>query len=249
MSGPHGPLDSPYRLPLNVADMLLLVILALGSARVLLPVVAGALGLGNGIEGVPIEKILILLGVQTGLLLLAVYLVVVLWRGVSWRDLGFVPLPEKWGARAVAIALLSFPLVGFIIWVQQQITGREFENPQMELIAPAEFSLSAYLTTLIVVAVIAPLAEEVLFRGVLYRWLRERIGIGFALVLSSLAFSVVHGVVALIPAIAVLGLILGWVYERTQSIWTPILVHAIYNAIVTTILYAALAQDMAPPGT
>lgn len=248
MSQRHGPLNGPHRLPLGAADMLLLVILALGSARVLLPIVAGALGLGSRIETIPIEKILILLGVQTGLLFVIVYLVVVFWRGVPWRDLGFVPLPEKWGIRAAAIALLSFPLVGLITWIQQQITGEKLQNPQMELIAPAEFSLSAYLMTLLVVAIVAPVAEEVLFRGVLYRWLRERIGIVFALILSSLIFSVVHGVVALIPAIAVLGLILGWIYERTQSIWAPILVHGIYNAIVTTILYVALAQDMQPPG-
>lgn len=240
------PLNGTHRLPLSIADMLLLIILGLGSARVLLPVVAGLLGIGGDLNTIPIAKILFLLGFQTALLFVVVYLVVVFWRGVSWRDLGFIPMPEKWGLRAVGIAFVCVPLVGLVAWLQQQIIGQEFRNPQLELIAPPSFSWGAYLGTLVVAAGIAPLAEEVLFRGVLYRWLRERIGVGLALILSAVLFSLVHGVPALIPAITVLGLILGWVYERTQSIWTPIIVHGVYNASVTTFLYVALAQGIDP---
>jgi hypothetical protein len=56
-----------------------------------------------------------------------------------------------------------------------------------------------------------------------------------------------HGIPGLIPAIAVLGLILAWIYEITGTIWAPIVVHGAYNAIVTTILYTAVSQGVQMP--
>ena len=48
--------------------------------------------------------------------------------------------------------------------------------------------------------------------------------------------------------IAVLGLVLAWAYERTGSIWAPVIVHGVYNAVVTTILYVAIARGLPIPG-
>jgi membrane protease YdiL (CAAX protease family) len=44
-----------------------------------------------------------------------------------------------------------------------------------------------------------------------------------------------------------LGAILAWAYHRTESIWVPVMVHGAYNAVVTTALYAALAQGLDLP--
>ena len=244
LSGP----SAPGRLPLGVADLLLIVILALGASRFLIPVVLSAFGIAPTQGGADTSTILLLLTLQTLLLLAVVYLVAVRWRGGTWQDLGVWPLPDRWAWRAALIALLAFPLVNFVSWLQMRITGQPLDNPQMEVLAPDGFSWSSYLGMLLVAGVLAPIAEEVAFRGLLYRWLRERVGIGLGMLGSALAFSVLHGIAGLIPAIAVLGLILAWVYERSGSIWAPIVVHGAYNAIVTTLLYAAVAQGVKLPG-
>lgn len=239
----------PRLLPLSISDLLLILILGLGSSRVLLPILAGALNLHELQGQSRMGAILLLLGLQTLLLLGVIYLVAVRLRGIQWREMGFVRLPEGWAARAVLIALLSFPLVGLISWIQQVITQRPFENPQLQVLAAPEFSWMAYFGTLFVAAVLAPIVEEIAFRGLLHRWLRERFGMLVSYAGSSIAFSLMHGILALIPAIAILGVILAWTYEKTQSLWAPIVVHAVYNAVVTTVLYVALAQGIEPGGS
>lgn len=246
MSAPGG---SRGRLPLGVADLLLIVILSLGASRFLLPAVISLAGIGRVDLAGQTGLVLVLLLLQTLVLFAVVYLVAVRWRGASWRDLGFWPLAQPWPGRAVLLALLAFPLVSFVSWLQMQLTGQPLDNPQMEVLVPAGFSWWRYLGMLAVAAVVAPVAEELAFRGLLYRWLRERAGIGLGMAGSALAFSVLHGIAGLIPAIFVLGLILAWVYERAGSIWAPIIVHGVYNAIVTTIVYAAVASGVQMPGS
>lgn len=236
------------RLPLAGTDLLLVLILALGGSRFLLPVLAQLFGLGPIDPGAQTGLVLLLLTVQSAILFLAVYLVAVRWRGATWGDLGFHPLPAPWPARALLTALLAFPAVSAVSWLQMQITGQPLDNPQMQVLAPAGFSWSRYLGLLLVAAVVAPVVEEVAFRGLLYRWLRERAGPIVGAGASALAFSLLHGIAGLIPAIFVLGVILAWIYERTGSIWAPILVHGVYNGIVTTIVYAALARGIEVPG-
>jgi membrane protease YdiL (CAAX protease family) len=87
---------------------------------------------------------------------------------------------------------------------------------------------------IVALAIIAPIAEEVFFRGVAFNaWLRER-GRRTAYIGSSVLFGVIHlNLVAFVP-IVLLGLILAWVYERTRNIVAPIVVHAVFNGINVT---------------
>jgi membrane protease YdiL (CAAX protease family) len=85
---------------------------------------------------------------------------------------------------------------------------------------------------------IAPVAEELLFRGILQsyarklfpinRWLLHRWG---SLIAVGILFGAMHGTTPHhIPALAVFGMILGYLYERTGSLTLPILVHILFNA-------------------
>jgi uncharacterized protein len=83
--------------------------------------------------------------------------------------------------------------------------------------------------------VVAPIGEELFFRGVVFNaWLRER-GVRFAYIGSALLFSVIHlSVVTLLPIFA-LGLALAWVYRRTGNLLAPIAMHAMVNGISTAL--------------
>ena len=82
----------------------------------------------------------------------------------------------------------------------------------------------------ILAVVIAPVTEELLFRGALYRFLKGRLTPRSALVVSALVFSAFH-----IPTLTyavplfLLGLALGHSYETTGNLHVPILFHAIFN--------------------
>ncbi len=97
------------------------------------------------------------------------------------------------------------------------------------------------------VVLIAP-AEELLFRGAIQGRLRERLGTFSAIALASILFGSLHlfnyagdilPIIMTTGLIVVIGGILGALYERTQNLAVPILVHAIYNFILLVPSYFA----------
>ena len=91
----------------------------------------------------------------------------------------------------------------------------------------------------ILIVGLAPLAEEVFFRGFFYGGLRSRMPAVAAAVLSGLFFGVIHittGNLAVVAQLTMLGIILALLYERTGSLWPPIVVHLVNNALAFTIL-------------
>ncbi len=89
---------------------------------------------------------------------------------------------------------------------------------------------------LALLGVVVPIGEETYFRGVIYGGLRNRYGIGWALVGNTLFFGGVHQQIIHFLPIAVLALVFALLYQRTQSLIPPITVHAVNNVV------AVLAQ-------
>lgn len=83
---------------------------------------------------------------------------------------------------------------------------------------------------LIAVAVLTPVAEELLFRGVLFGGLRQRMGFLAAAVVSAAIFTAVHEVQAW-PGVFFLGFALALAYERTRNLWASIGTHGVVNAL------------------
>ena len=77
----------------------------------------------------------------------------------------------------------------------------------------------------------APLAEEFIFRGLVFGGLRRSIGLAANMVMSAALFAIVHPPVSMLP-VFVLGLGAAFAYERTRSLLAPMLMHAVYNAAV-----------------
>lgn len=246
----------PPRFPARVTDLLLILIVSLGGMRLLAAVLAGVLlsdGFpigGDGGRAAP-ESLLaftvVMAVAQTAVLLGAVYLFVVRKYALSWADLGLRPAPRPWYNRAALFALLLIPAVALINALVGRLTGAPFENPQIYAIAPGGFSWSGLLLMLVVVGVVAPFAEEVAFRGVLFAWLRDRFGVAIGVIASSLFFSLLHGLPQLIPALFVVGAVLAILYHRSGSLWTAIIAHGLFNALMVLALYTALAAEVHLP--
>lgn len=77
----------------------------------------------------------------------------------------------------------------------------------------------------------APILEEILFRGLIFESCSERFGRGLAIFVSAILFGLVHVVPVQMVSGFVMGLILGYVYLRTRSLISVIVLHAINNAI------------------
>ena len=100
---------------------------------------------------------------------------------------------------------------------------------------PADFSKLALL--MLVGGLVAPVAEEIFFRGVLFGYLR-RWGAPLGLIVSTLVFVLAHGHMPGPPPIpqAVGGLVFGLAYEKTGQLMVPITIHVLGNLAIFTLL-------------
>lgn len=237
------PPDRP--LPLRAGDLVLVLVITFATVRLiglLLAPVGAALGLAEARDASLVIGVqLLLLGVQTAVLVFAIYLVAVRWRGVRWAEFGLRPARRVWYLRALAIAPLALLITGGLNLVIRQILGGVPANPQFTVIAPAGFSWLGLIGMLVMVGGFMPFAEELLFRGLFYRWLRERWGVPAAVAASALLFSLLHGIPWLVPALAVVGALLALVYEKSGSLWVAVLVHGLFNSAGVLAVYGALA--------
>jgi membrane protease YdiL (CAAX protease family) len=95
----------------------------------------------------------------------------------------------------------------------------------------ADDSTALLVTGAFAVIVVAPIAEELLFRGFLFRVLRMRMGFWAAALIDGVLFGLVHGSLVIVPVLAFLGVALCWVYERTGSLFPCIAIHVLNNTI------------------
>jgi len=88
-----------------------------------------------------------------------------------------------------------------------------------------------FLASLAVMAGLAPLVEEAVFRGLLYGWVSGRWGTIAGWIVSSLAFAAAHVEPAHVILVLPLGLWFGWLRRRTDSLWPSLVAHMVNNSL------------------
>lgn len=83
----------------------------------------------------------------------------------------------------------------------------------------------------LVAVVLAPLFEEILFRGFLFRGLANSFGWVWGAVISAAVFGAAHLQLDVFLPLAALGFVLAWAYHHTGSLWTNITMHAVFNTV------------------
>ncbi|TVR23879.1 MAG: CPBP family intramembrane metalloprotease [Nitriliruptor sp.] len=134
-------------------------------------------------------------------------------------------------ATGVGVAIISFTLNAIVVL----LAGVEDPVEQQLLQDALAGGLPLALVALLAV-VVAPLVEEVIFRGVLFRALADRINLPVGLVLSSAVFALIHIEVVLSQPFALVGLftvgfLLALAYYLTGNLMVAVLGHAVFNAI------------------
>ena len=207
---------------------------------------AGLIALGTGVllllarlGGVPLgstRRALLILVLESVLLIPAWY-----WGphryGGGWASLGLRRCPW-WKVLALGVVAAMVVAVASVWWDGLRRAWSLRSQPSLwPLLAP---KLPSLLVTLLVVAVLCPVIEEVFFRGFLFAGLRARLGWGGALVISAALFSVAHVVPGIYPQIFLVGLLLGLLYEFTSSVWPCIAMHGLLNAMAVIAGFVAM---------
>lgn len=135
-------------------------------------------------------------------------------------------------ARAVVAFLAVWPVCIGMLWLSQRVLGPDPRDHPM-LIAVMSDSVFWQAMVVLSAVVLAPLAEEIFFRGLLQSMLRRYTRRPWISVLiTSALFAAVHLPHAqTVGALFVLGIALGYNYERSGRLYAPIIVHAVFNAV------------------
>lgn len=160
-------------------------------------------------------------------------------RGIGTAGLGFAR-PSSWRPAffAWAGAVASGPLFAGALVLFGVQAPSTFRVPPAWLWLSDQTGVGGLWPYAVGVVVVAPLAEEVVFRGLLYRFIRQRWALGPALALSGIFFAAAHfQPTTLVPLIAI-GALFSWSFERSRSLWGSIAPHAGLNAL-TLLVYLA----------
>ncbi|PWU06874.1 MAG: hypothetical protein C5B43_01165 [Verrucomicrobia bacterium] len=92
------------------------------------------------------------------------------------------------------------------------------------------------ITIILFGTIIAPITEEIIFRGGIYRFLKSKINPLFALTISAVIFAWIHNNLLSFLPLVLMGLLLARSYEKTGHILTPIVFHSLFNANTLVLL-------------
>lgn len=156
--------------------------------------------------------------------------VVIVWCSGPISDLlgqlnAMLKLPESWA--------------GVEAWMRQQ----EEQLGEITLLMLNDTSIGGFLGNLLVIALIAAIGEEFLFRGalqtILHRWFRNP---HIAIVVTAVIFSAIHlQFYGFLPRLY-LGLLFGYLFFWSSNIWLAVLAHFLNNAVVVTIAFVMLRR-------
>jgi membrane protease YdiL (CAAX protease family) len=99
-----------------------------------------------------------------------------------------------------------------------------------------------WVVMVLLATVLAPLTEELVFRAGLFRFLRNRLPRGMALIIPAIIFALLHGNLVAIVPLSALGVFFALAYEHTGRISVPIIAHALFN-LHTILLVMAGVSD------
>lgn len=140
---------------------------------------------------------------------------------------------------AIGLCMFTNIINSYILTILSEMGFQIPEAPQMMDKTPLSLALNLFT-----MAVLPALLEELVYRGYILRTLRSY-GNMFAVVISSLLFSLMHGNLRQIPFAFIVGMVLGLLYVMTDNIWLSVTVHFANNAISVWMEYLgfSLSED------
>jgi membrane protease YdiL (CAAX protease family) len=157
---------------------------------------------------------------------------------LSWTYLGLTSVPvSRVLAAGLGGGLLLFFSVSLMSLLMNWLIPQPVEpQPYVEIFLTAQNGWQI-LGVVLIGSLIAPLCEEIYFRGFLYPYFRERLGVDFGLWASAIIFGALHlDLIRFVP-LTLGGYGLALIYQRTGSLWASIIAHGVWNGIMTLLVY------------
>nr|SBP00833.1 CDS_ID OB3317 [Nonomuraea gerenzanensis] len=202
----------------------LLAFTAAGAVAVLF----GRLGLDPVVYG-------LVLAAWSGLAALVGFAVAVLVRIRSLSAFGVRRTTWRWMLVGAGVGVIALVLKGLVNYAVIALTGLD-SDPQGMYYDAAGGGVLPLILTMLFLAVLTPIGEEFLFRGVLANALL-RYGPVVGVLGSSVVFALFHGVNIVLPSALVVGLAAAEVMRRSGSIWPAVAVHSVNNLALPLLVF------------
>ncbi len=162
---------------------------------------------------------------------LGVYFIAIKPKNLSWKEVGIQQFSKSYWSPIIGwiiVLIIGSILLSYIVeWLFDIGTNNSKTN-----------SLQTRLTAINIIiafvsaAIISPIYEEIFYRGFLYRWFRSKYGLFAGMLISSFIFMIVHiPTFNSLPYTFLSGLVFAWTYEKSQSIYPPMIIHGTFNGL------------------
>lgn len=171
-------------------------------------------------------------GVQTPLQIIAAssvsnIIAIIVFAIFRWVPVKMWTLKHHTGEMVLASIVVALSMLVPSQFLEEMIP----DTLRTDILAEQFKAVMASNVGFIAIAILAPIAEEVVFRGAILNWLMRSQPAWKAMVISSLLFAVVHGNPAQMPHAMLIGMLLAWLTVRTGSIVPAIIVHIVNNSL------------------
>jgi uncharacterized protein len=146
-----------------------------------------------------------------------------------------------WGILLVIIVFMTTALLAPVL---QALTGEAVEPPQQ--VSPDLQGWGAAMLVLLAV-IVAPVVEEFVFRGLLFRSIADRYGFWIGAIVSAVPFGLTHSGVGsaadvwfLRITLMIVGVVLAWIHWRRRNLMANIVAHGTFNAIQVVLILSGV---------
>ncbi|WP_232698976.1 CPBP family intramembrane glutamic endopeptidase [Brevibacillus daliensis] len=176
--------------------------------------------------------------IESASLQLFMFTFCLIWYWGRWQAIGFVKPVEAWRVISTTLVLYLFILVAlnYVIaplagLLQLSLDSEREQGITNEILSAKQHSMTAVVLSFFITGVFVPIAEEMMFRGVIQTRLVRVWGAFWGIILTSIWFAIIHVDLVLFLPLLTIGLALGYMRHRFQSIWAPIILHCINNLV------------------
>jgi membrane protease YdiL (CAAX protease family) len=160
-------------------------------------------------------------------------------RGLDWFSLG-MRRARHWWWFAIGLAALAAAIAYDLVMAHFLDPDGVIQSEMQKALLVRSDSLAWAIALWVVVAPMTAITEELLFRGLLYRWFRERLPLWIAALASALIFALLHGSLispggwmgaSMAVGLTLFGVIAALLFEVSGSLWPSILIHFVNNSL------------------
>jgi len=164
-------------------------------------------------------------------------------RGMSLSQFGFRKFSIKkaiWLIVVAGLAVLGAAIAVFVV-VSIFFPAVNLDQAQELVFTQATTPLELILS-FIALIIIAPVVEESVFRGLLLPGFARNFGLAAAVVISAVLFGAIHWQLNVGIITAIMGVLLGWIYLKSQSLWPAIMFHSLKNLVAFILIFSSLLK-------